>query len=94
MTTLSEEWNCEREDLGAIYHKMVDVVSFSHIAGRDFGCSCNPGGQHGGVFLCLKSLFGYTHLIPLMPFQVLKKEDAICHSSLGCAIGGRKGHLF
>lgn len=73
---------------------MVDVVSFSCIAGRDFGCSCNPDGQHGGMFLCLKPLFGYTHLILLMPFQGLEKEDAICCSSLGCAIDGRKGHPF
>ena len=78
--------------MGAIYRKMVDVVSFSRIAG--VGCSCNPDGQHGGVFWFLKPLFGYTHLIPLMPFQGLEKQDAICRFSLGSAIGGRKGHPF
>ena len=61
---------------------MVDVVSFSPIAGTYFGCSCNPDGQHGGVFLCLKPLFAYAHLIPSMPFQVLEKEDALCRSQL------------
>ena len=87
--SLSGERNCKRGVWGRFYHKMVDVVSFACIVGTYFGYSWNPDSQHGGVFLCLKSLFGCTHLIPLMPFQVLEKEDAI--SSLGCATGGRKG---
>lgn len=87
--TLSGEQNCKRGVWGRFYHKMVDMVSFACIVGMYSGYSWSPDSQHGGVFLCLKPLFGRTHLIPLMPFQVLEKEDAI--SSLGCAIGGRKG---